>query len=194
MAQLLLRPSKPLRRAVEGFLARAVGFGQAFNAVHLRDFEGTCVKRCRPENIASQSVTEADLGRPVNCEDFCNMTDAYLNVSLYKGSALGRPLVLAHDGQNPARAAEIVRHYGAKVYAGPNAAFVDMLLLLQSNYLVGNPLSTFSFTAAMVRRAVLEDPATNLLEFYPGPSLKLGMDKCQRRKWYCVARPSVAAN
>ena len=76
MAQLLLRPSKPLRRAVEGFLARAVGFGQAFNAVHLRDFEGTCVKRCRPENIASQSVTEADLGRPVTCEDFCNMTDA----------------------------------------------------------------------------------------------------------------------
>lgn len=95
------------------------------------------------------------------------------------------PVVLAHDGEDEARAAAIVSRYGARIYRGPLAPFVDLLLMVRAGLFIGNPASSFSTNAARVRyavaaakaragtgetRATPRDPS----HFYPATNLRCG--------------------
>jgi hypothetical protein len=155
-----------------------------------------------------QTVTPQQLGgRPVVAADICGMSDAYVDAALAAhadrfvktggGSSSGGgggsssssgsgssaaglrwPVVLAHDGEDEARAAALVAKYGARVYRGPMAAFVDLLLMVRAGLLVGNPASSFSANAARVRYAaaaakVAAAPPGTVM-FDPGTTLRCG--------------------
>ena len=69
-----------------------------------------------------------------------------------------RPLFLAHDGQQPADTDRLVRDLGAVVVDDgkqdlPDHCQVstDMVLLVRSRFLLGNPASTLSLNVAKVR-------------------------------------------
>ena len=92
--QLLLRPSEALRRAVEQF-ERTHGLEAGYNVVHLRWLEGSCPERMqRPCVLSLQRV-----GGAWSADDVCRMSDRYVDAALREARALGRPLVLSHDGQ-----------------------------------------------------------------------------------------------
>jgi len=95
------------------------------------------------------------------------------------------PVVLAHDGEDEARAAAIVSRYGARIYRGPLAPFVDLLLMVRAGLFIGNPASSFSTNAARVRYAVAAAKTRagtgetagipgNSAHFYPATNLRCG--------------------
>ena len=91
------------------------------------------------------------LGRNMTAIDACTMSDRYLDAVLADADVQNLPMVLAHDGQQPARAASIARTYGAVSYRGEHGTFVDMLLLLRSSFMIGHPASTMAGNAATAR-------------------------------------------
>ena len=65
--------------------------------------------------------------------------------------AQGLPVVLADDGERPELSARLRHEYGALSYSGPDASFVDLLLMIRATVLVGQPASSVSGNAATVR-------------------------------------------
>ena len=109
-------------------------------------------------------------GRPVHRRDICSMSDGYLDAALALAETSGLPLYLAHDRQQPERAASLVARYHAVTYKAPDPTgwrkkkgaredgrFVDMLMLIRSQFFVGNSQSSFSQNVARVRKAVYKD-------------------------------------
>jgi len=180
---------------------------QSYVVIHLRAFGPSChVRVKRALERQRQTITAAQLGgRNVETRDLCGMSTAYIDAAIAaharslenSAGTEGRsgtsndlskdssdvfkwPVVLAHDGEDEARAAAIVSRYGARVYRGPTAPFVDLLLMVRAGLFIGNPASSFSTNAARVRYAVAAakvaaakteaaspgsvpfDPATNL--------------------------------
>ena len=72
------------------------------------------------------------------------------------------------------RALQLIERYNAHVYRGPMGPFVGLLLMVRSGFLVGNPASSLSASAARVRYAMRpSDPATTIVcGGFPGPDPK----------------------
>jgi len=143
--------------------------GKHYVAVHLRAFGPSCkIRVSRALQRGKQTVqwvnADADGGRrAVVAEDICGMTDAYVDAALASSRVPPDwPVVLAHDGRDPERAAALAERYGAVSYQGPMGSFVDLLLMVRAGFFIGNPASSFSTNAARVRHASLSDPATTL--------------------------------
>jgi hypothetical protein len=91
----------------------------------------------------------------VRAADVCHMSTSYVAGSRPRVGP--RPLFLAHDHQQPEDAARLVRDLGAVVLDDglelPDHCQVstDMILLLRSRFLMGNPASTMSLNVAKVR-------------------------------------------
>jgi hypothetical protein len=174
----------------------------SYVVIHLRAFGPSCTVRVtRALDRRRQTVTPQQLGgRPVVAADICGMSDAYVDAALAahadrfvknggggsssssgsgsSAAGLRWPVVLAHDGEDEARAAALVAKYGARVYRGPMAPFVDLLLMVRAGLLVGNPASSFSANAARVRYAaaaakVAAAPPGTVM-FHPGTTLRCG--------------------
>ena len=182
LTHLLLHPTAALRAKVDSYVSSH--FPSGFVGVHLRSMDSHA-ERCRgADSVAArcQVVDASDVSTDANAsavagQDVCGMSDAYLEAALRQARMLGWPLFLAHDGEQPGRAREIIERFGATTYTGThwrshsrqashrsvgtahdartdgNAtdAWVDLLLLLRSNYLIGNPLSSWSTSLARVR-------------------------------------------
>lgn len=87
-------------------------------------------------------------------------------------------MVLAHDGEDEPRAAALAAKYGARVYRGPMAPVVDLLLMVRAGLLIGNPASSFSANAARVRYAAaaakVAAAAPGTVQFDPATTLRCG--------------------
>lgn len=185
MAQLLLRPSQPLRELVLGF-ERAHNLSSYVALLLADDIDG-CKRRLHGGAAGHldgfQQVPAALMPgrRAVTMDDVCHMSDDYIAAALEHASASiprGKPghrVVLAlepgsvHGGGPAARArAETLRKkYDAVVYDGPHTGLVEMQLLLRSTHFVGS-VGPFSSTVAAVRDATLEgDGWSNLRRRFP---------------------------
>jgi hypothetical protein len=91
----------------------------------------------------------------VRAADVCHMSTSYVAGSRPRVGP--RPLFIAHDGQEPADVDRLVRDLGAVVLDYrqdlPDHCQVstEMVLLVRSRFLMGNPASTLSFNVAKVR-------------------------------------------
>ena len=104
-------------------------------------------------------------------EDICAMSDRYIDAVRAHNHVEHLPIVLAHDGQQSVRAAEITRKYNALSYNGANANIVDMLLLARATYSILNPSSTMSGHVACARvasglRSTLGDTDADMVRWY----------------------------
>ena len=131
------------------------------------------------------------------------------------------PLFLAHDGENPLRAAEITARFNATTYAhwrdtlrlrdqlkrartvgeghdlrldgSVGEMWADQQLLLRSAYFIGNPLSTFSVNIARVRALVWGHTADAHSNLRPGCHILPDQGSLYRRRTRPAADPSIDA-
>jgi len=165
LSQIILRPQPPLREAVERFLSKILNTSKAagYVAIHLRTLEDSCVtvmgnlRGIGKEPLARQRVTASDMpgSRNVTDADICYMSDDYVAAALAKDNVpRDWPIVLAHDGQSPnSLLRRLVVRFGA-VETKTRSQFADLLILVKSSYLIGNPASSFSANAQMIRSAM----------------------------------------
>ena len=160
-----------------------------YDAVHLRSFDpdpprsegANCSKwPFADEGLACQRVRPRDMpsGRRVTGHDLCTMSDEYLRAALLLMGGGTRPLLIAHDGQNPKRVEAIKGRFEAfdATYRGDGAVFADMLLLIGARAFIGHPGSSLSQNIAAVRRVVRRrgDAPGLASNFAPCPSALLG--------------------
>lgn len=174
-AQLLLRPSRALRAAVDSFIERHLQGGRAaYVGAHLRWVEKACVERlvlplgeaCGSADVSHLIYpTREPIWRPA---DVCQLSTEYVQGWLERAALPpSTPLVLAHDPHDfPASSPTIARlkqrfnvllpsSLVPRPSAAPPSVLVDMLLLIRSRLFLGTPPSTLSATVAAVREAML---------------------------------------
>ena len=113
IAQLLLRPIRPLRAAVETIIADYRG---GYDGLHLRTLDRG-PKACSavwvtPEALRCQCVKSYN----VTVDDICHMEPRYVRAALgvlgEPAANQSRPLLIAHDRSYDARVAELVHEFG----------------------------------------------------------------------------------
>ena len=151
LSQLLLRPRPALRAAVEGFERKHRLDARGYVAVHVRSLETECVVRTR-RFLRNRGGGAAVRGSSnFTAEDICDVRPRFLRSTISLMGAQGLPVVLADDGERPELSSRLRREYGALSYSGPDASFVDLLLMIRATVLVGQPASSVSGNAATVR-------------------------------------------
>ena len=172
IAQLLLRPIRPLRAAVETIIADYRG---GYDGLHLRTLDRG-PKACSavwvtPEALRCQCVKSYN----VTVDDICHMEPRYVRAALgvlgEPAANQSRPLLIAHDRSYDARVAELVHEFGGVDFgrsrpSNTNAAefiWIDMLVLIFARRFIGNPGSTLAFNVDAVRR-VLHPLGTSNME------------------------------
>lgn len=157
ITQFILNPLPKLRILVDTFIQEN-HLEEGYVAIHLRSLDSECEIRydsCRriPSRIGGHDMDG------MTAHDVCTCSDNYLKALFRKDNIPGKwPIVLCHDHKESHldinnRAEAIMLKYNAVSYQGPSAVNVDMLLLVRSSYLVGNPMSTMSIISQSVRVA-----------------------------------------
>ena len=147
LAQLFLSASPGIRSEVEALESKH-GINRGFNAIHLRDLEGTCQYRSRWIFQKTQYMYAKELRRFINENDVCNMSFDYVQWRLKKAGTEYLPLFLAHDGQNLARVDEIMKECFTVrktcIAQSHHITVVDFLLMLRANTFIPNIASSMS--------------------------------------------------
>eukprot|EP00035_Acanthoeca_spectabilis_P010454 m.185358 g.185358 ORF g.185358 m.185358 type:complete len:435 (+) comp15025_c1_seq1:137-1441(+) len=174
LGQLMLRPIASVRDAVLGF-ERAHGLQMGgYVAVHLRGLEGKCTRMSELHNSMLLGAMHPPWDNATHtAADVCSMSHRYL-AAVMRGFSGHCRMVLAHDRQDTARAADIARRFNAVTYTHTNDVLVDIQLLLRSGFFVGNPASSLSVAVATVRAA-----AGAPSNFDPGLAYQAGPGRSQ---------------
>ena len=175
-----------------------------FVAVHLRGLEGKCEKRYDRQAAFPDIMKQYDGGH--SGAAVCRMSVDYVSAVLRaEGISWAREpqhdpirdddgrrrshsskqggvhrIVVCHDGQDRASFNHLKAHFGALTFKGPkgaDSASVDMLIMLQSSFFIGNPASSFSRNVAAVRRHELRRESRSNLWGEPLASLQVGSDR-----------------
>lgn len=178
-AQVLLRPAPHIRALVEEFERVHLGMAN-YTGIHLRGYEGKCARMTKRKNfLVSYEPRKLDTGEDATEQDVCRMADGYVRGFLDEFDLAARsPIVLAHDGELPARVEALRQSFNVTVFdkfprllkysKRDDGAVVDMLLMLRSHAFMGNPVSTFALNVMRVRELLIRDPLQN----YHPPSLR----------------------
>lgn len=175
LRQLLLRPSPKIREIVESF-EKCNNFTNGYNAIHLRQLEGSCLSRVHRQIAITRSNRPDAVPRLVDGSeakpmDICKMSSDYIRALFRKAGTEHLPCFLAHDHQDLKRAEEIKRDFHAVSYDtsdadGVEGLWIDMILLIRSSSFVGNSASTLSHNVADVRRVINKDACCDVLGFF----------------------------
>jgi hypothetical protein len=155
LSHILLRPLSTIRNVITKFEQENHLHPGQYDIIHLRGMENSCERRLSRNNnsLFDTLYTLHNTSFTITHVDICNMSSRYLEAVFTHryGNRDRYPVVLAHDRQNPDRAADIVKTYFAAVYTGPNDVYIDILLMIRGAFLIGNPASTMSMVPASVR-------------------------------------------
>ena len=108
---------------------------RGYVAVHVRGLDGECVSAALPHNRGGGVAVRGSSN--FTAEDLCDVRPRFLRSTISLMGAQGLPVVLADDGERPELSARLRREYGALSYSGPDASFVDLLLMIRATVLVG---------------------------------------------------------
>ena len=85
----------------------------------------------------------------------------HIHAIFTQAGATARPFFVALDDRKfLPRARQLVRKYGG--WISEESIYIDMILMLRSQFFIGNPASTVSMNVARVRWAAHGSPASNL--------------------------------
>ena len=153
LTHLFLKASKEIRDRVEKFEFENK-LSNGFNAIHYRGLEGHCL----PEMARRRSSFKyyPALGRNLTANDVCDMNFTYVQSKMIQGGTSHLPLLIAHDGQNPGRLAELKGHFHAVDRTGnsPEDVLVDTLLLIRAKTFIPTIVSTLSQNVLHIRRTL----------------------------------------
>ena len=113
-----------------------------FAAIHLRSLETSCEDRVKKKRFSKNAENQV--------MSQCTMPNSYISNLLSK-SGLSK-LYLADDKQRPAVTRSISSTFNVATYSNINAVHIDFWMLVESDYFIGNQMSTLSMNACLARR------------------------------------------
>ena len=168
LGQFMMRPSTILRGKVDEYSRKYLTNRQGkleYFVIHVRALDGSCVTKLSKSHVSVNETTQisTDLtGKTVTAHDICNMEDVYVEAVFAEALRITGlkklpPIYICHDNQRPQFVSRLVNKFGA-IYNRERHAegtLFDMLIMMRSTFLVGNPLSSFSTNMHKIRRAYL---------------------------------------
>lgn len=122
------------RQNYQKFQAQLKVIPKSYVAIHARFLEGSCEERHLTNNLSTQ---------------YCNFETSYLADKINSLGAKGKKIIIFWDGQEKNRVRKAAQSLDATI--SHQTITVDMLLMIHSNYFIGNKISTVSLNVYKIR-------------------------------------------
>ena len=120
---------------------------KSYVAIHARFLEGECHERHRKMKISTK---------------FCEFDSEYIQKKIHLLGAIGSNVVIFSDKQEENLVNQAVRFLNASLSLNKNIV-LDMLLMIQADFFIGNRVSTVSYNIDKIRTVLYNSESNSLL-------------------------------